>query len=482
MSDLTNALRESGLFRGLEERRLAAVAQAAVETVAPPGQLIIVEGDPGDRMFLVLDGAVQALVHDREGREVVLARIEAGGHFGEQALLPGSSGRRNATVRTVTRTRLAEVPKAAFEAVLSVDDALRERVLDLSVERMARHLEALSPLARALEVASLAPAPRQLRDGEVLFRQGDEADALYLVRSGTLVVSREEAGETRMLGQVGRGACVGELGLLERSARSATAVALGPVELLAIDAAQFRSVYERSDQLRDTLATLRRAYELPARGVATQHSGTFDVKDWITTLYHLTDGRRFAAYRPVGNDVYALERLDVQPPAERLRFALPGSASRELRLAPDGTVLGLTARGEWPDASAVHLFVLDGGRVGAAERERFGQNGSPLAAGPIEATTTEAAVLCRCVGVGRDRLRAAIDAGATTFDRLQAETGCGTVCGGCVPQVLELLGGQSWLLADVVEERDEAPGIRSFVLAPRTSPSTTTCCPTCAAG
>jgi ferredoxin-NADP reductase/cytochrome P450 len=36
-----------------------------------------------------------------------------------------------------------------------------------------------------------------------------------------------------------------------------------------------------------------------------------------------------------------------------------------------------------------------------------------------------------------------------------------------VPQVVELLGEDQWIFADVAEERDEAPGIRSFVLAPR---------------
>ena len=45
-------------------------------------------------------------------------------------------------------------------------------------------------------------------------------------------------------------------------------------------------------------------------------------------------------------------------------------------------------------------------------------------------------------------------------------TGCGTVCGGCVPAVAEMLGAEQWVVADVVAERDEAPDIRSFELAP----------------
>src|SRR6185503_8164768 len=46
-------------------------------------------------------------------------------------------------------------------------------------------------------------------------------------------------------------------------------------------------------------------------------------------------------------------------------------------------------------------------------------------------------------------------------------TGCGTVCGSCVPVVVEMLGSEEWVVADVTSVRDEAPGVRSFELTPR---------------
>src|SRR5262245_52457496 len=126
-------------------------------------------------------------------------------------------------------------------------------------------------------------------------------------------------------------------------------------------------------------------------------------------------------------------------------------------------VIGLTARGEWPDVQVYHLFVLDGGRIGVAEHQQFVDSGSF----DFQRTDTASDVICNCVNVTETALRAAIRQGTTTFTRLQETTGCGSVCGGCVPPITEMLGSEEWVLADVVAERDESQGIRSLELVPR---------------
>ncbi len=462
MVDLAQALARCGLFRGFDEARLSELSRTAEAITLEPGALLFREGDAGDAMYIVLEGAVQVYTQDRDGREVVLTRLEAGDHVGEQSLLPGTTGRRSASVRAAALSRLALIPKAVFQAALAENDALRERLAALGNDQVRRDLQALSPLARGLGLAAGASNRRVLADGEVLFRQGDDADALYFVRAGRLAVWREDGSTRALTRYVARGACVGELALVRRDRRSATVTAEGPAEVLAVPRAAFEEVYRRSETVRQHLATLERVYELPRRGIVTQHAGTFAGHDCISTLYHLTDGRVFAAYRVVGQDLYALARLGAEE-METLTWRADGGPSRELRLGADGTVVGLTARGGFPDAHALQLFVLDGGRVSAAQRAEFTRSGRL----DVSATTMAAGVVCHCVHVTAEAVQQAIEQGATTFDRLQKATGCGTVCGGCVPVVTEMLGAEEWVLADVVEERDEAPGIRSFELVPR---------------
>src|SRR5262245_18787871 len=177
------SLRGCGLFRALDDGAIGELAESAAEERHDAGAALVREGDAADAMFVVLEGAVQVFAADEAGREIVLARLEAGEHFGEQALLPGSIGRRNASVRALNPVRLARISRDAFTRALAKDGALHGRLTALGAEQAASAIARMSSLARALDVGSIAPSRRVLRDGEVLFRQGEDSDALYLVRS-----------------------------------------------------------------------------------------------------------------------------------------------------------------------------------------------------------------------------------------------------------------------------------------------------------
>src|SRR5580700_1060502 len=112
----------------------------------------------------------------------------------------------------------------------------------------------------------------QLPAGHVLFEQGDAADALYVVLSGSLGVlvgdSSEGRNETgRLVNQIYAGQTVGEMALVSQRARSATVVASRDTSLLRITKDAFAklvrthsgAMLKMSAQLVDRLenATLR---------------------------------------------------------------------------------------------------------------------------------------------------------------------------------------------------------------------------------
>ena len=80
--------------------------------------------------------------------------------------------------------------------------------------------------------------------GQVLFREGDAGDALYLVLSGELeVLKRDGKGQERQLASVGRGAVLGEMSLVQSGTpRSATVRAIAAAGLLRIPAAKFQNL------------------------------------------------------------------------------------------------------------------------------------------------------------------------------------------------------------------------------------------------
>ena len=81
---------------------------------------------------------------------------------------------------------------------------------------------------------------RRVRDGVAVVRQGDAADAFYVVRRGTFeVVERDVDGADRLIQRLSPGASFGELGLMQRRLRSATVRATSDSEVFVLGAGAF---------------------------------------------------------------------------------------------------------------------------------------------------------------------------------------------------------------------------------------------------
>jgi len=99
--------------------------------------------------------------------------------------------------------------------------------------------EALGPgeLAKVAEVA----VPRRFEAGEVIFREGDESDTCYMVRSGHARAIRAHSdGRSITLANFGPGDIFGELAMFESERRSATVETLDAMEAIAILGADMR--------------------------------------------------------------------------------------------------------------------------------------------------------------------------------------------------------------------------------------------------
>jgi CRP/FNR family transcriptional regulator, cyclic AMP receptor protein len=95
----------------------------------------------------------------------------------------------------------------------------------------------------ALADLELAATPFAATSGETLFRQGDEASALYILTHGRIgIASRTPGDEEVQVVEAGPGAMVGELGLLDGGRRSATARAVSDCSGIAISLARFRGL------------------------------------------------------------------------------------------------------------------------------------------------------------------------------------------------------------------------------------------------
>jgi len=96
-----------------------------------------------------------------------------------------------------------------------------------------------------VHVADVA-VPRSFRAGEVVFREGDDSNTGYIVRSGHARAVREHAdGRQITLATFGPGDIFGELAMFDDERRSATVEAIDDLEVLGIPGVDFRGLLAR---------------------------------------------------------------------------------------------------------------------------------------------------------------------------------------------------------------------------------------------
>lgn len=92
------------------------------------------------------------------------------------------------------------------------------------------------------ELGRIARATTEMsfEDGAVLMHQDDTAREAFILTEGTVVVKRNN----RKVAELGPGAFLGELGLLDRGPRTATVEAQGPVEALVLGPREFAGLLD----------------------------------------------------------------------------------------------------------------------------------------------------------------------------------------------------------------------------------------------
>ncbi len=91
---------------------------------------------------------------------------------------------------------------------------------------------------------------------DVVLREGDPGETMYLVMEGTVRVETRAPTGTVQLAELGRGACVGEGSVLTGSLRTATVTALTPVTAVVFARHRIQRILDASPKVRAVLEAL----------------------------------------------------------------------------------------------------------------------------------------------------------------------------------------------------------------------------------
>ncbi|KAJ9460488.1 hypothetical protein DIPPA_25229 [Diplonema papillatum] len=220
------------------------------------GEFVCMEGEPGDRMFVLDNGEVEIRVMSEAEKDksralgVFITKMSSG-YFGEYSII--CREKRFASVRCVTDTDLWTISASVVSSVLpSLPIEIRERLQAETARRRQDNLRKLHPLTAALlsssspifsmftdaQLAKLVPllTPVVARSPTHLYKENDSADSLLYVATGSVKLTRHVPPNTTAVREriVEAGQCIGEDEILFGERRGWTAETLGAADLWSV--------------------------------------------------------------------------------------------------------------------------------------------------------------------------------------------------------------------------------------------------------
>ncbi|XP_066254776.1 cGMP-dependent protein kinase 1-like [Euwallacea similis] len=215
------------LAKILSGKRLQDVVNAMQLRHVPANKTLIKQGDKGSEMYVSKEGKYRILVKKKVVDNFSDTRV-----FGELAIL--YNAKRLASIKAVTKAKVWVLDRHVYQRIV-IRSNLKEQEEFLRFLQNVEYLnvvnkDVLRQVSNLLKLEFFSP-------GSVILRQGDKGDKFYIIRAGTVTISKTGQGS---LGKRGKGECFGEMALQKEDTRQATVTAEAPgVECLTLSRRNF---------------------------------------------------------------------------------------------------------------------------------------------------------------------------------------------------------------------------------------------------
>jgi len=213
-----------------------------------PSDIIFKRNDYSSTFFFIIEGDLDVLIDEDAIPE---AELTTGQFFGEMALISGR--RRAGTVRARTKCVLIETPRRVMQKLVDSVQSMRRALNEVAIKWVVHLCIGLTLSEDDLNDLTGHAVLKSYAAGEELFHEGDQADGLYLIQSGSVTVSRVIGGREVVLFYVAAGNYVGEMSLVSGEPRYATVRAAVATEAVLIDAGRMNEIIARNPEIRSEL-------------------------------------------------------------------------------------------------------------------------------------------------------------------------------------------------------------------------------------
>ena len=247
---LTKYITHTDFYKSLDATSVKDVEQELEWVCLDQTDTLFQQGNSGNGLYVVVSGKLGIVITQPDGTPTSPDALTRGSVVGEMGLFTGQTPIR--VLYAIERTKLVKLPKPGFDHLVEKHPQILTAFSQLMTPRL-RSVQLASAFDRLFgpfsERALLYLEDEldwlHISNGDVLVRQGDTDDSLYIVISGSLSVLLEEPNKPdRILAEISRGESIGELSLLTGEVRSATVRAIRDTVVVRLTKTSFDHLIE----------------------------------------------------------------------------------------------------------------------------------------------------------------------------------------------------------------------------------------------
>ncbi len=250
LTRIPEKMRKFNINLPLTDRFLVDVARVLEPVSFPKGAVMFHQGDPADCMYLIDSGKLEVSVKTANDSHLVVGTLGEGELVGEMALVVDL--RRSATVTVLEDCELLRLSKVDFDTLTTKHPALLKEFGHYIKPRLQgdRLASIVTGLFGHMELDTFQDFSNRLEwvcldAGEVLFREGEEGDAMYIVVNGRLgVAPNDDFSNENLLGEVRPGESIGEFSVFTKERRNSTVFAIRDSNIVKLNAKNFFELSE----------------------------------------------------------------------------------------------------------------------------------------------------------------------------------------------------------------------------------------------
>ena len=280
ISDVPTLLHKVPIFKSIAVSSLKKLVAAKDngEKTYDTGEFVMRESEIANCMYILLEGRVSVIIRTDTMpiKEITISKLHGGDFFGEQALLPGSMGRRNAHIKALSDIKVFRIDKRYVEQAIKFNEEQgrrKEKTQDpLPVSAKVntpgdevRNVLLAQPLFRKhlkeTELNNVGNWSKivSFKSKDFIVKQFQVGEYLYLIITGSAEVFKyDKDGKPVVLAKLTSGNSVGQQSLIPGGLGQCNAYVRATSNLRAVRVQKkiFVTVFERSSAVDDGYATM----------------------------------------------------------------------------------------------------------------------------------------------------------------------------------------------------------------------------------